>query len=123
MDERSSEDELLAALAPVLGWLRLRKLLLLMRLRSPEPIVGVVVVVVIVPGFGSLTCEEPALVVFDEVAELPPRRLLMLLLLPKNLRRLKPFPDSVVTDSSDCLEAAGERRVGSRVCGECGGGE
>ena len=84
---------------------------------------SIVVVVVIVPGFGSLTCEEPALVVFDEVAELPPRRLLMLLLLPKNLRRLKPFPDSAVTDSSDCLEAAGERRVGSRVCGECGGGE
>lgn len=129
MEERWSE-EVFAGVAG-LDWLRLRKLLLPMRRNRPRGCCDAAgsVATVKVEELVSLGCvERPwTLLLPVELAPLPRRKLRMLLLLPKNLRRLKPVlgpPAEAERESLRVDEAKdGGRLAGSMelvlLCWEC----
>ena len=89
----------MTAAAVPLDWLRLRKLLLPMRRKSPGPVL-------------EAPCEELGvttllLLLVDVAPSLLPSRLLMLLLRPKNLRRLMPLDEAADAEDSTFFGAIG----------------
>ena len=99
-DERSSVEELLVG--PPLVWLRFKVLLLPIRRSSPcdcGPTAE------LGEGVQVPSCEDcrelpVAVLLAEELLPPPPRRFRMLLLLPKNLRRLKPLLEPAAEDES-----------------------